>query len=69
MSCLWALFGSRIFTNLVTSALVTEIEETILVVFILSIARILLALSIRIHPLAKKLLNNLTLSLQLEMKL
>ena len=69
MSCPWALFGSRIFINLAASALVTEIEEIISVVFILSIPGISLALSIRIHPLAKKLLNDLTLSLQVEMKL
>ena len=69
ISCPWALFGSMIFINLATSALVTEIEKIILVVFILSIVGISLAFSIRIHPLAKKLLNDLTLSLQLEMKL
>ena len=38
MSCPWALFGSKFFIILAISALVTEIDESVLVVFMLSLA-------------------------------
>ena len=38
MSCPWALFGSRFFIILAISALVTGIDESVLVVFMLSLA-------------------------------
>ena len=49
MSCPWALFGSRFFIILTISALVTGIDESDLVVFMLSLAGISLALSTRVH--------------------
>ena len=63
ISISWALFGSKKFIILAISALVTGIDESVLVVFILSILGTSLALSIRIHCLAKKLLNSSTLFL------
>ena len=38
MSCPWALFGSSLFIILAISALVTGIDESVLVVFMLSLA-------------------------------
>ena len=48
-SCPWALFGSRFFIILARSTLVTGIDKSVLVVFILSVAEISLPLSIRVH--------------------
>ena len=67
MACPWALFASKFFIILATLALVTGIDESVLVVFILSAAEISLVLSIRVHCWARKLLNNSALSLKFEM--
>ena len=48
------LFGSRFFIILSISVLVTGIDESVLVVFILSVAGTSLALSIRVNCIAKK---------------
>ena len=69
MSYSWAFFGSILFTILEMPALVTGIDESVLVVFILSVAQISIPLSIRVHCLAKKLLNSSPLSLKCEMNL
>ena len=69
MSCPWALFGSRLFIVLAISAVVTDIDESVLVVFMLSVAGFTLALSIRVNCRAKKLLNSSALSLKFKMNL
>ena len=53
MPCPRALLESRSFIILAISSLVTGIDESVLVAFILSIAEISLPLSIRVHSLAK----------------
>ena len=69
MSCPWALSGSRLFIILAISALVIGIDESVLIVFMLSLAGISIALSIKVHCWDKKLLNTSTLSLKFEMNL
>ena len=49
MSCSWALFGSRFLIILTISALLTGIDESVLVAFILIVGGISLALSIRVR--------------------
>ena len=53
MPCMWTLFD-QVFFTLTILALVTGIDENVLVVFILSVAEILhaqLILTARVHPL------------------
>ena len=65
-SCPWALLGSQLFYYLAISALVTRIYESVMVVFILIVAVISFALSIRGHCLANLLFNSRALSLKFE---
>ena len=60
---------SILFIILEIPALVTGIDEKVLVVFILSVAQISIPLSIRVHCLVKNLLNSSPLSLKFEMNL
>ena len=60
MSCPWAFFGSRFFIILAIPALETGIDESVLVVFILSIAGISFAFSIKGNCLAKKIVKKLS---------
>ena len=69
MSCPWALLRSSFFFILIIPRLVIRINESVLVVFILSVAGISIVLSIRVHCLAKELLNSSPLSLKFEMNL
>ena len=68
MSCPWALLKSRIFVYFNTVSVI-RINESVLVVFILSVAGISLALSISVRSLAKELLNSSVLSLKFETNL
>ena len=69
MSCPWPLLKSRIFVYFGNTVSVIRINESVLVVFILSVAGISLALSISVRSLAKELLNSSVLSLKFETNL
>ena len=69
MSCPWALLKSRIFVYFGNTVSAIRINESVLVVFILSVAGISLALSISVRSLAKELLNSSVLSLKFETNL
>ena len=66
---MFMFMGSILFIILEIPALVTGIDESVLVVFILSVAQISIPLSIRVHCLVKNLLNSSLLSLKFEMNL